>query len=142
MSRFPKVIFWICCVVLFSTVASAQFRASLHGTVTDPQGAVVPGATATLLNTATNQKQVSTTDATGTYHFNALPPSNYQLTVDISGFKTKVLESIQIIPEQANSLDVQLDVGKVEETVTVSDATPPIDTATANIGGTITSNQV
>jgi hypothetical protein len=123
-------------------VAHAQFRASLHGTVTDPSGAVVSGATATLLDPATNQKLTSTTDASGTYHFNALPPSNYQLTVNAAGFKQQVLSNIRIIPEQANALDVTLELGKVDETVTVTDATPPIDTATANIAGTITPAQV
>jgi len=131
-----------CVFFLLTPTAEAQYRASLHGTVTDPQGAVVPGATATLLDTATNQSVVSTADASGTYHFNALPPSSYQLTVDATGFNKKVLQNIHIIPEQANSLDVQLVVGGVEQTVTVSDATPPIDTATANIGGTISTNQV
>ena len=131
-----------CCLFFLTSLAQAQYRGSLHGTVTDPQGAIVSGATATLLNPGTNQKMVSTTDAAGIYHFTALPPSNYQLTVDAAGFKKKVLESIRIIPEQANALDVQLEVGRVEETVTVTDATPPIDTATGNISGTISSNQV
>lgn len=131
-----------CALFLLTPTAEAQYRGSLHGTVTDSQGAVVPGATATLLDPATNQKLASTTDASGVYHFNALPPSNYQLRVDSAGFKKKALDNIRIIPDQANALDVQLDVGGVEETVTVSDATPPIDTATANIGGTISSNQV
>lgn len=133
---------WFCGSFLVTPSAQAQYRAALHGSVTDPQGAVVAGATATLVNTATNQKLVSTTDTNGVYHFNALPPSNYQLTLDARGFKKKVLDNIHIIPDQANSLDVPLEVGAVEETVTVSDATPSIDTATANIGGTIGSNQV
>lgn len=131
-----------CGYFLLTPAAQAQFRGSLHGTVTDPQGAVVSGATATLLDTATNQKLASTTDASGTYHFNALPPSTYRLTVNATGFKQQVLDNIRIIPEQANAVDVQLEVGKVDEVVTVSDATPPIDTATANISGTISNNQV
>lgn len=147
MSRLRAMSLAVLCVVFggfffLTPVAQAQYRASLHGTVTDPQGAVVPGATATLLNTATNQKLASTTDASGTYHFNALPPSSFQLTVNASGFKKQVLDNIRIIPEQANALDVQLELGKVDEIVTVTDATPPIDTATANISGTITNNQI
>ncbi|HEU5233173.1 MAG TPA: carboxypeptidase-like regulatory domain-containing protein [Terriglobales bacterium] len=134
--------FFFCGCFFFTPVAQGQYRASLHGTVTDPSGAVVSGATATLLNPATNQKMVSTSDPSGIYHFNALPPGSYQLTVDAGGFKKKVLDNIRIIPEQANALDVQLEVGKVEETVTVTDATPPIDTATGNITGTISTNQV
>lgn len=136
------VLFLSCGFLLLIPSAQAQYRASLHGTVTDPTGAVVSGATATLINTATNQKMVSTSDASGIYHFNALPPSNYSLTVNATGFKQKALQNIRIIPDQANALDVQLELGKVEEVVTVTNATPPIDTATANISGTITANQV
>ena len=131
-----------CSFLLIAPSAHAQFRASLHGTVTDPSGALVPGATATLVNPATNQQQVSTTDASGTYHFDALPPATYKLTVSASGFTTKVLDNIRIIPEQANALNVALEVGKVDQVVTVSDATPPIDIATGNISGTISSNQI
>jgi hypothetical protein len=147
MSRLRAMFLVVVCVLFcgcffLTPVAQAQYRASLHGTVTDPSGAVVSGATATLLDTATNQKQVDTTDPSGTYHFNALPPSNYQLTVNGAGFKQQVLNNIRIIPDQANAVDVTLQLGKVDETVNVTDATPPIDTATANIGGTISSNQV
>ena len=143
MSRLRAMLFAaICIFLLASPLAQAQYRAALQGVVTDPQGAVVPGAIATLLDPATSQKTVSTTNANGIYHFYALPPSTFQLTVSATGFKQQVLENIRIIPEQANTLDVKLDVGQVEETVTVSDATPPIDTATANIGGTITTNEV
>ena len=106
-------------VLFCPTLGHGQYRASLHGTITDPAGAVVSGATATLLDPATSQKAVATTDANGIYHFNALPPSTYQLTVNAGGFKQQVLGNINIIPEQANTLDVQLEVGKVEETVTV-----------------------
>ncbi|SRR5579884_254162 len=136
------VFVFVCGLGFLTPLAHGQYRASLHGTVTDPSGAVVSGATATLLNPATNQKMVETTDPAGIYHFNALPPGSYQLTINASGFKKKVLDNIRIIPEQANALDVPLEVGKVEETVTVTDATPPIDTATGNISGTISTNQV
>jgi len=130
------------CALLFPTLGHAQFRGSLGGTITDPQGAVITGATVKLVNTATHQEMVSTTDANGIYHFNALPPSTFQLTVDAAGFKQQVLQNIHIIPEQPNSLDVRLELGQVEETVTVSEATPPIDTATANISGSVTSTQI
>lgn len=141
-NRRSFLVLLVACLLSFSTLGHAQFRGSLHGTVTDPQGAVVAGATATLVNVATNQKMVFTTDANGIYHFNALPPSTYQLTVNAAGFKQQLFDNIHIIPDQPNALDVELQVGQVQETVTVSDATPPIDTATANVSGTISSNQV
>lgn len=61
--------------ILLASPAQAQFRASLRGTVTDPTGAVVPGATVTLINKDTNATLASTADDNGIYQFNALPLS-------------------------------------------------------------------
>src|ERR1700723_42735 len=129
-------------IVTSTTLVQAQFRASLRGTVSDPQGEVVAGATVTLVNTDTNQTMVSTTDGNGIYNFSALPPAPYRITVEHEGFNKKLLEHVVIIPEQLNSLDLPLDVGKVEQTVTVSDTTQALDTETATVSGTITSNQI
>src|SRR5581483_6632808 len=114
--------------LLFASMAHAQFRASLRGTVTDQQGAAVPGATVTLKNTATNQTMVSTSDANGIYQFNALQPAPYSLTAEHPGFKKKVLDNVQIIPEQLNALDLQMEIGEVQQTVTVSGTTQALDT--------------
>jgi Carboxypeptidase regulatory-like domain len=129
-------------VTFFVGAAHAQFRASLRGTVQDPQGAAIAGATVTLVNTDTNQTMVSTSDGNGIYNFNGLPPAPYRITVEHEGFNKKLLEHVVIIPEQLNSLDLHLDVGKVEQTVTVSDTTQALDTETATVGGTVTSNQI
>src|SRR5438445_2218239 len=106
-------------MVVLAGTALAQFRGSLRGTVTDPSGAAIPGATVTLVNTDTNNTIVSTSDANGIYNFNALPPAAYRLTVEHQGFSKRVLEHVQIIPEQLNALDLQLEVGQVATTVTV-----------------------
>lgn len=129
-------------LVVFTGTAHAQFRGSLRGTVTDPTGAAVVGATVTLLDTDTNQKLVSVTDANGIYQFNALPPAPYKLTVEKAGFTTKVLDHVQIIPEQPNSLDIALEIGQVTQTITVSGTTEALDTETANINGTVTKKDV
>src|ERR1051325_11990655 len=91
--------------ILLTSPVQAQFRASLRGTVTDPQGAVVPGATVTLINKDTNATLASTSDDNGIFQFNALPPAPYRLTVERQGFQKKSLESVQIIPEQPNALN-------------------------------------
>jgi hypothetical protein len=129
---------------MFATAASvqAQFRASLRGTVKDSEGAVIPGATVTLINTETNNTLVSVTDANGIYNFNALPSAPYRIAAEHEGFTKKVLEQVVIIPEQPNGLDLQLDVGQVQQTVTVSGTTQPLDTETATVSGTVTSNQI
>src|SRR5882762_991148 len=127
---------------LLTLTAHAQYRASLRGTVIDPQGNVVVGATVTLTNTDTNATLVSTSDDNGIYQFNALPPAPYRLAVEHPGFKKKVLEHVQIIPEQPNALDLPLEVGAVQETVTVSETTQALNTETANVSGTVTSNEI
>lgn len=127
----------------FTPALHAQFRTSIQGTVTDTSGAVVPGATLTLTDTETNQKQVQTSDAQGVYTFNALPPDTFNLVVDAKGFQQKTIANLHVIPEQPNSVDVQLTVGSVAQTVTVNGASvPALDTETANNGVTISSTEV
>jgi hypothetical protein len=131
------------CLTFAVCSANAQYRASIQGVVTDPQGAVVSGATVTLKNLDTNQTLTATTDDSGIYNFNALAASKYSLTVEKTGFKKKILDTVGVIPDQANAVNLQLEVGQVTESVTVNgDSTPLIDTETANVSGTVTSNQI
>ena len=132
----------VVCMTLFTGITQAQFRGSLRGTVTDPEGASVPGAKATLVDTATNLTLVSVSDANGIYQFNALSPDPYRLTVEAQGFKRHVLEHVQIIPDQPNALDVKLEIGEIQQSVTVSGTTEALDTETANVSGTVSSNQI
>src|SRR5205814_104472 len=91
----------------------------------------------------TNQKQTSTTNENGVYNFNALPPSWYSVTAEKTGFKKKILDNVGVIAEQANALDIQLDVGQITESITVSgDSTPLIDTETSNLSGTVKSDDI
>lgn len=123
--------------------ASAQYRASLQGTVTDAQGALVPGAQLSLTDIETNRTIAVTSDASGSFIFNVLPPSTYTLEVTCAGFKKKVLDGVQIIAEQANALNIALEIGVTSETVTVNAAESPlIDTATGNMSGTIDENAI
>jgi Carboxypeptidase regulatory-like domain len=128
--------------ILFAPGARAQFNASLRGTVSDPSGAVIPGATVTLTNKDTNQVQTATTDASGIYTFNSLGPANYRLAVTASGFKAKSLEQVQITPEQANTINVTMEVGAAAQTVTVTSLTRGLPTDTATLSATISSNQI
>jgi hypothetical protein len=130
------------CTIWLTGLAQAQFRASIRGTVTDTSSAAIPGATVTLVNTDTNQTLVSTSDANGIYQFNALPTAPYRLTAEAKGFKKKVLDHVQIIPDQPNGLDVQLEVGDVQQTIIVSATTQALDTETATVSGTVSNNQI
>jgi hypothetical protein len=140
---FVRTMLFAVCAVFLATSAHAQYRASIQGVVTDPTGAVASGVTLTLTNLETGQKLTATTDENGIYNFNALPPSKYSLTVEKAGFKKKILDNVGVIAEQANALNIQLEVGAVNDTITVSgDSTPLIDTETSNLSGTVTAADI
>ncbi len=113
-----RVALLIVSIVASTTLVQAQYRTSIQGVVTDSTGAVVPGATLTLTNPATNEKQVRVSDASGVFNFNALPASvAFQLEVEAQGFQKKVLDNVNLIPEQANALNVALVVGTASHAV-------------------------
>jgi Carboxypeptidase regulatory-like domain len=120
-------------ILLMAPCARAQYRASIQGVVTDPTGAVIPGATLTLTNNATNEKKQTTSNDAGIYNFNALPPDTFTLVAEKDGFQKKVLDHLQLIPEQANAVDVQLTVGGAATSVTINaEAAPSMDRETAD----------
>ena len=123
--------------------AHAQYRASIQGTVADPTGAFVPGATLTLTNKSTNETVVRTSNSEGIFNFNALPADHFTLVATRDGFKKKVIDDLQLIPEQANALNVVMEIGSDTETVTVNASTAPaMDTETADNGRTISENEI
>jgi carboxypeptidase family protein len=136
----------LCPVVamMFASMPSfAQFRGSIQGTVADPQGAAIPGASVALTDLSTNYKWTAKSNGQGIYYIEALPADNFRMNVSASGFSSKTLTGITIIPEQPNTLNIQLTVGTANQSVTVNAATvPALDTTTANISGTITSDQI
>ena len=130
-------------LALLAAPASAQFRASIQGTVTDATGAIVPNATLTLLDTDNNRSVTATSNASGVYNFNALAPDHYTLTASAAGFQQQIIQNVQINPEQANSVNVTMAAGDVSTTVNVQgDLLPTLDTETASINGNVDSNQI
>ncbi len=140
---FVRTTLLVLCSAFISIALQAQYRASIQGVVTDPQGAVVQGAIVTLIDKQTNRTVTATSDANGIYNFNALPLSNYTVTAEKSGFKNKTLDNYVPVADQSNALNLELELGEATETVTVSaDEIAPIETQTATISGTVTSNQI
>lgn len=123
--------------------ANAQYRASIQGVVADQAGAVVPGANLVLTNTATGETQTRTSSDVGVYNFNALPPGRFKLVITRDGYQTKTLDNVQVIPEQANALNITLAVGAVAQSVTVdASRAPALDTEGGSIGGTVGENEI
>src|SRR5580658_10232627 len=128
---------------LFPSTARAQYRAGLQGVVLDAQGAGVEGATITLKNVDTNRTQETTSTAGGVYTFSSLPPGNYTVTVEKTGFKKNILENVSIAGEQIQALNITLELGVVTSSVTVNASeAAAIDTETGQVGGTLSSNEV
>jgi hypothetical protein len=135
---------WVLALLILITLpARAQFGSSLSGTVLDTSGAAIPNATATLTNVATQQKQVSATNATGAYHFSELGPGKYSLAVTATGFKESDLNDLTIEAETPRDVIVTLKPGGSTESVTVTaDQVQQLQTADASIGSTITSEEI
>ncbi len=124
-------------------IASAQSgTAGLRGTVTDEQGANVPGATITLANASTGFSRETVADGTGEYQFVALPPGIYTVTAELSGFRTAVYDGVQLPVDTVARQDVKLTVGALTESVQVVAETRVINTTDASLGNVISGNQV
>ncbi len=140
---YPGVLLLLIATCMLPSAAYAQFRASIQGTVTDPTGAVIPGATVMLTDVTTNHQETATTTGAGVYTFNALPPNQFTMAVTATGFKSKTLSNVQVRPEQANAVNVTLELGQTAQTVTVNGAQATLlDTETATLSGTVDSNQI
>src|SRR5665213_4115854 len=140
-----RVLFFVvaAAIAVVALPSQAQFRASIQGSVTDPTGAAIPNAQLTLKDNATNKVLTATSDSSGVYNFNALPPDHFTLTATATRFTQMVIQDLQVIPEQPNSVNVMLQLGETTTTVTVSgDTLSAVDTETANIGATIGSNEI
>lgn len=129
-------------LVLMSSFAFGQFRAAVQGTITDPNGGVVPGAGITLTNTATGQTQQATSSNEGFYRFSALPPGIYTISVEKDGFKKGVVENVKVDAEALEGVNVILQTGGITETVTVTAENAPLQTEDANINKTISTDEV
>jgi hypothetical protein len=124
---------------LAAGAAGAQeFRGRINGVVTDNTGAVLPGVTVTATSPAMIQSQVQVTGADGTYRFIALNPGLYTLAFELPGFSTVKREGIRVIINQTLSVDQQLQVATLQETVTVTGESPVVDTSTTTVGTNFT----
>jgi Carboxypeptidase regulatory-like domain/TonB dependent receptor len=132
---------WILCLlgVLAALPAGAQdFRGRINGTVTDDTGAVLPGVTVTVTSPALIQPQVQVTSAEGDYRFLALPPGVYELTFELTGFGTVKRDGIRVVINTTLSVDQQMQVATLQETVTVTGQSPVVDTTTTTLATNFT----
>lgn len=120
----------------------AQYNASITGTVTDPNGAVVQGAEVTVTNQGTGVANTVTTDASGLYRVAQLPPGSYTVAVNAASFSKSETKDIIVSAERPVGFNVKLQLEQAAQNVTVTAENPQLDTETANNQSTITTLEV
>jgi hypothetical protein len=130
----PLVLFAIGVGGVPRAAVAQQDTATLVGTVRDPAGAVVPGATVTVTNVRTNVPVKTETDSNGAYTVPSLRPGEYSIRVERDGFARNVRTGVVLQVAQMAQIDLAMQPGAVTETVEVRGSTPILDTATSSRG--------
>ncbi|HUB53153.1 MAG TPA: carboxypeptidase regulatory-like domain-containing protein [Terracidiphilus sp.] len=117
-------------------MAAKTASATLSGTVTDTTGAVIPGATVTITESATNLSHTLTTDATGRFTAAGLQPGTYNLDAMARGFKNYRQTNVAVSAANENVVNVTLDIGAAAETVTVESSANTLQTTDAELSAT------
>ena len=114
--------------ILTASAASAQQTGTLSGTVRDAQGGVLPGASITVTGGALiGAGRTAVSSESGLYQVSGLPPGEYMVSVELTGFTAVKRDAVQIQVNRTTRLDVELGVGALQETVTVSGSSPVVD---------------
>ncbi|MBS1859230.1 MAG: TonB-dependent receptor, partial [Acidobacteria bacterium] len=133
------------CLCFFGAAPSAQAQVlygSVVGTVTDPSGAIIPGATVTLTGTTTGVERSSTADEGGRYSFVNVLPGTYDLKVTAKGFRTFVANGFNVSPNTVQRVDSKLEVGQISEQVTVEATAAALQTEKADTHSEITAKSI
>lgn len=134
-----SAVFLLCISV---TLAQSGTTGALTGTVTDPSGAVIAGATVTATSIGTGQARTVTTDASGSYKFSLLPPGNYSVKFSSTGFKTAQIASVTVNATETAVQNQSLAVGAQSEQITVESTTERLQTQNATMGTLVGSQTV
>lgn len=134
-------------VVLALTVTAPAFAQStytsqLTGVVSDPSGAVIPGAKVELTDEATGVALNFTTDSRGIYVFTGVRPATYSIRVQASGLATQERKGLVLAVNQQATLDFTLSPGTISESITVTEQAPLLDTGNASLGTDVTNEYV
>ncbi len=130
-------------VCLFAAAAGAQdFRGAVTGRITDQSGGILPGVTVTVTKKDTNVAGNTVTNEGGGYSFLYLTPGTYSVTAELQGFKKVMRDNVEVRLGDRLELDFKLEVGTLEETITVSAETPLLETRTGSAGQVIDEKRI
>jgi hypothetical protein len=133
-----------CVLILFSCASSfAQVATSrLDGTVTDPQGAAVPGARVDIVKKSENQTFTTKTDGKGYWVVPSLPADTYSITITQTGFKKAEIESVMLDAGVPATVNTRLDIGAITETIEVTGGAEVVQTDTATVTSDLQGSQI
>jgi Carboxypeptidase regulatory-like domain len=140
--RVKLAIFAFLLLAISSVMGFGQATTSLRGTVTDPSGAVVPGANVRLVGSATGGVRSTTTGANGSYEFNQIQPGSYSLTITAAGFQRYNLRQVQVFVNSPATVNAALRVGAQTQVVSVTSTATPLNTTDARLGTPFTTEQI
>ncbi len=127
---------------MLPAILSAATTGSISGTVKDPSGAVIPGATVTATDTATNVQSKTVSDDKGFYAFPSLPVGRYNVKVAEEGFGTQARNNLQVDANGALVVDLTLEMAEKVEEVTVLENAAQVETASSQMGQVVTGTQM
>lgn len=137
-ARFGLCLCVFLCLSLHCPMWAQTATATITGRVTDPQGAVVPGATVTATNVSTGVARNASTTSGGIYNIPDLQPGDYNVTVQVSGFSKGAATGIHLLVGDVKDINFSLVVGTASTTVEVSGAAPLIETTKTEVSTTVT----
>jgi hypothetical protein len=129
-------------LVFPSSLSAQEARGKITGTVVDSNKAAVPGASVSIIDAARGTTVTLTTNDGGLFQAPYLLPGNYQVLVEVTGFKKSIQDGVQVRINETTDLNVTLEVGGTQETVTVTAESTPLNTADANLGQTIDQKRI
>src|SRR5437867_5775914 len=130
-----RVVLLLTVIGLTAGAASAQeFRATVTGRVTDPDGLAMPGVTVSVINPRTNEVATAVTSTEGVYSLPFLRPGLYTVTAELQGFRKYSQDGVQLEVGQTVALNITLQLGSVSETVTVTGESPLLEVSKADRG--------
>jgi len=139
---FCELVFLIIALLASTNTAWGQATTSLRGTITDPSGAAVAGASVTLTSPESKVERTASTGPAGEYQFLFLPPGTYTLTASASGFQRYELKSLGLLVNTPATANVQLKIGVASETVTITSEIQAINTVDASLGNSFDETHV
>ncbi len=143
LQTFPRQAILLVLALLYGSPLAAQYGTGIIlGTITDPSGAVIPGATVEVKNNATNETRTYVTDEMGNYRFTALPSGTYTITATAGGFRTATVAGVVLRVNTQVRADIRMELGTAAETVQVAATTPQLQTDTAALGTVIDSRTI